>query len=335
DGLYSVGYVVDAGDAIDEISETNNSAFAGTLRVGPAPANSGTPDDVEPNDAFSSATNLGTLGQASFTTGSISTTTDDDYFVFTAAESGQATITVSFSDNVGDIDATLTNAAGNTLDSGTSTNDDEVLTASVVEGEQYFIRVYGWSGAINTYGLDVNAPGVDTEGPVLATASFDRDATQQVRFTFDELIDPSAVSAGDLVLENLSTGEVFNVSTLAFAVGGREATWAVSQGSPLLGNGVWEATLPGTSVTDINGNNAAGDASFTFDVLAGDANFDRTVDLADFGILRANFGSTNSLFAQGDFNYDGSVDLADFGLLRSSFGQTLGMPGSLFADDEA
>ncbi|MEM1013843.1 MAG: trypsin-like serine protease, partial [Planctomycetota bacterium] len=28
DGLYSVGYVVDAGDAIDEISETNNSAFA-------------------------------------------------------------------------------------------------------------------------------------------------------------------------------------------------------------------------------------------------------------------------------------------------------------------
>ncbi len=59
-------------------------------------------------------------------------------------------------------------------------------------------------------------------------------------------------------------------------------------------------------------------------VLVGDANGDGRVDLADFGIVRTNFG--RSLFdggASGDFNGDGIVNLADFGLLRSNFGATL------------
>ncbi|MEM7806780.1 MAG: dockerin type I domain-containing protein [Planctomycetota bacterium] len=56
--------------------------------------------------------------------------------------------------------------------------------------------------------------------------------------------------------------------------------------------------------------------------LPGDANADGTVDLADFGLLRANFGSSGAEvgFRDGDFNQDGSVDLADFGLLRANFG---------------
>ncbi|MEM7806624.1 MAG: PEP-CTERM sorting domain-containing protein [Planctomycetota bacterium] len=54
--------------------------------------------------------------------------------------------------------------------------------------------------------------------------------------------------------------------------------------------------------------------------LPGDANGDGTVDLADFGILRANFGSTMGTFATGDFNGDMNVDLADFGILRANFG---------------
>ncbi|MEM7809619.1 MAG: choice-of-anchor tandem repeat NxxGxxAF-containing protein [Planctomycetota bacterium] len=55
--------------------------------------------------------------------------------------------------------------------------------------------------------------------------------------------------------------------------------------------------------------------------IAGDANFDGIVDLADFGLLRAGFGSTGDLTRlDGDFNKDGVVDLADFGLLRANFG---------------
>ncbi|MEM7809666.1 MAG: PEP-CTERM sorting domain-containing protein [Planctomycetota bacterium] len=58
--------------------------------------------------------------------------------------------------------------------------------------------------------------------------------------------------------------------------------------------------------------------------LPGDANGDGTVDLADFGILRANFGSTMGTFATGDFNGDMNVDLADFGILRANFGTSVG-----------
>ncbi|MEM7807808.1 MAG: choice-of-anchor tandem repeat NxxGxxAF-containing protein, partial [Planctomycetota bacterium] len=55
--------------------------------------------------------------------------------------------------------------------------------------------------------------------------------------------------------------------------------------------------------------------------IAGDANFDGTVDLVDFGLLRAGFGSSGDVTRlDGDFNKDGVVDLADFGILRSNFG---------------
>ncbi|MEM1011481.1 MAG: PEP-CTERM sorting domain-containing protein [Planctomycetota bacterium] len=56
--------------------------------------------------------------------------------------------------------------------------------------------------------------------------------------------------------------------------------------------------------------------------LPGDANGDGTVDLADFGILRANFGADDTIFASGDFNADNTVDLADFGILRANFGSS-------------
>ena len=58
-------------------------------------------------------------------------------------------------------------------------------------------------------------------------------------------------------------------------------------------------------------------------VLAGDANFDGRVDLSDFVILRNNFGSNASVFANADFNGDGTVDLADFVILRNNFGRDL------------
>ena len=72
-------------------------------------------------------------------------------------------------------------------------------------------------------------------------------------------------------------------------------------------------------------------------MLAGDANRDRAVTIADFARLRQNFGSAGG-FSQGDFNYDGSVTIADFAILRRNFGVSLARPpaaASLFADGPA
>jgi probable HAF family extracellular repeat protein len=56
-------------------------------------------------------------------------------------------------------------------------------------------------------------------------------------------------------------------------------------------------------------------------LVTGDANGDGKVDLADFGILKDNFGSGTTL-AQGDFTGDGKVDLSDFGILKDNFGNS-------------
>lgn len=77
------------------------------------------------------------------------------------------------------------------------------------------------------------------------------------------------------------------------------------------------------------------DPTFTSSELrAGDANDDNQVDIADFGLVGANFGASG--FTEGspawsaDFNGDGIVNLADFALLQSNFGE-VGMGPSVAA----
>ena len=58
------------------------------------------------------------------------------------------------------------------------------------------------------------------------------------------------------------------------------------------------------------------------DAIPGDANFDGTVNLADFNALAGNFGRQGLWWKYGDFNFDGSVSLADFNQLAGNFGQS-------------
>ena len=61
--------------------------------------------------------------------------------------------------------------------------------------------------------------------------------------------------------------------------------------------------------------------------LQGDANFDGRVNLNDFNVLAANFGTTGTATWQtGDFNFDGNVNLNDFNLLAANFGQVIAGP---------
>jgi len=60
--------------------------------------------------------------------------------------------------------------------------------------------------------------------------------------------------------------------------------------------------------------------------LPGDANQDEKVNLADFTILKANFGVDPAGWTAGNFNTDTTVNLADFTILKASFG--LGAPSA-------
>jgi len=60
--------------------------------------------------------------------------------------------------------------------------------------------------------------------------------------------------------------------------------------------------------------------------LPGDANQDEKVNLSDFTILKANFGSDPAGWTMGNFNTDTTVNLSDFTILKAYFG--LGAPSA-------
>ncbi len=189
--------------------------------------------------------------------------------------------------------------------------------------------------AINNAGINIT-PALPLN--VIET-DFEFEERQAINFIFDAALQPSGFSFDEISLFNETTGQMIDTSTLVVSEtsSGNGVSFARDLGFGQLPDGNYLATLPAASVFGASGESLTEDVSIEFFVLSGDANRDRVVNLADFGILRANFGSsTGSLFSQGDFNYDGDVNLADFGLLRASFGATLAAPsGSLFADDDA
>ena len=168
-------------------------------------------------------------------------------------------------------------------------------------------------------------------GPLVVSSAFEVDRTQAITFTFDRDVEPS-LNLSDLQVVNLTTGQTIPIARFSLRTIGApslptSAEWVydITQFGPLP-DGNYRATIDRNNVTDRAGNSLAASATLDFFVLAGDANRDRRVDLADFVILRNNFSQTNRVFSQADFNYDGIVNLSDFVILRNNFGQSL--PGN-------
>lgn len=83
---------------------------------------------------------------------------DTDYFAFTLSFATTVTITARFIDASGDLDMRLVDAAGATIDSAASVTDDEVIVEALAAGT-YGVRIYGWSGATNTYTMEATLSG--------------------------------------------------------------------------------------------------------------------------------------------------------------------------------
>jgi hypothetical protein len=167
-------------------------------------------------------------------------------------------------------------------------------------------------------------------GTPVATAAFDVDAPQQaIRFDLDPAANLPAPQADWFSVHNLNTQSEVpfahtsagQATTLTFPtdIAGAPNTPAT------LPSGNYDVRLDAHAAGKIAGDGFA-DAELKTFFLAGDANRDRKVDLADFGILRAHFGDQGVTHSQGDLNYDGTVNLADHGILRANFGTTLLTP---------
>lgn len=194
------------------------------------------------------------------------------------------------------------------------------VDAAVNPGTLYFYRVRatnpgGDSGPVSG---SITTP---SAGPVLVGAVFDVNLPA-ARFTFDRPIDPATASPADLEISNLSTGGGGAATGVELSADGKTLTFSLPTALP---DGNYRFRVPAGAIAGVsaaaNGANAdlVGPGVF---VLAGDADRDRSINIADFATLASSF-NTPGTFLQGDFNYSGTVEISDFAILAGKFNTAL------------
>ncbi|MCX7429292.1 MAG: pre-peptidase C-terminal domain-containing protein [Planctomycetia bacterium] len=117
------------------------------------------PDRFEPNNAFSTATNLGTLGDRTEDNLSIHAPSNDDYYKFTTIASGTLNVDINFVHSFGNLNLYLYNAMQGELAHSTGTGNNEHLSYEVMAGQTCYIKVVGAGGATNaSYNLVIDGP---------------------------------------------------------------------------------------------------------------------------------------------------------------------------------
>ena len=190
------------------------------------------------------------------------------------------------------------------------------------------LRVADRSGAdVGTWNSwSLNIFGTEAEAPAINGQQFEFESRHAVRVQFTQDV-AASLAGSDLTVSNLTTGQAVAAQLFSYDVLTNTANFTFpGQPGGILADGNYTAQITG-SVTNASGTPLAGAPVLEFFAIAGDANRDRNVDLADLGILRANFGQSPRTFSQGDFNLDTMVDLVDFAILRGNFGTFLPPPG--------
>jgi hypothetical protein len=181
-----------------------------------------------------------------------------------------------------------------------------------------------------------NAP-VDDVAPAVSNSVLVLDGPQSVQLVFSEDVASSLV-VGDLVLQNLTTGQTISGALLALGYAAGTCTATISfpgYSNGILPDGNYRLTLQAGSVSDIVGNSLKSDVTYDFFILGGDANHDGNVDIRVLYTLAVNWHGTGKTFAQGDFNYDGSVNASDLGILARNWQQAATITSALASNVSA
>ena len=169
DGVYWLEAEVDPLLRIAEKRENNNIARILVVIGAPNSANS---DDYEPDDTFDAidarpvgAVNSPNLGpcnpQLVIDSLSIHDVGNDDYYKFYCNSTGNPSdyVRIDFQHSVGDLDMTLYNASRIQVGTSTSTTNVESISLNGKPEGWYYLRVYGFNGAVSpTYKMTINPP---------------------------------------------------------------------------------------------------------------------------------------------------------------------------------
>src|SRR5690606_10701584 len=80
---------------------------------------------------------------------------DDDFYAVDLPPNSVLDVRVLFSHANGDVDVQVRNSAGQNVAAGTSVSDNEFINIGL-PGGRYYVRVYGFAGASNSYTLEVS-----------------------------------------------------------------------------------------------------------------------------------------------------------------------------------
>ena len=98
-------------------------------------------------------------GDQTHTNLTLHTSSDEDWFKWTASIAGPLTIDVLFTHSQGNVDVQLLDANQNVLKSSSSSTDNEQITHTVIAGQSYYVRAYTPSFQTQRdYDLLINGP---------------------------------------------------------------------------------------------------------------------------------------------------------------------------------
>jgi hypothetical protein len=174
---------------------------------------------------------------------------------------------------------------------------------------------------------------IDTVAPKVTSADFLRDGgPARIRIAFDENVSQS-LTASDLELRNLTTGELLAGAAMSYDAQANVATWTFDTlAAGQLPTGDYAAVLVADGVTDraanpIDGDrngSAGGNLVISFFHFHGDANLDRSVDFNDLVALAQSYNTAGGkTWAEGDFTGDGAVDFNDLVQLAQNYNTSL------------
>ena len=185
----------------------------GSAPPNPCTGNGTTASDIlEPNDTVNTAT-LASALPLDCTGLSIDSSLDEDFFEVVMTVGVTYYVNVSFTHFNGDIDLRWETATGGYLSGSGGTGNLESMTVLASTAQSTYVQVYGYSGAINTYDIEITTdlPGGGQSFTSVVPTVVNETTTDLV---FSGLTNGSAYSV-DLVLEQ----ELFNGTVLTFALG--------------------------------------------------------------------------------------------------------------------
>ena len=81
----------------------------------------------------------------------------DDYYEVGAAEAGSLSVSLAFQHSEGDIDLQIFDAAETLLGTSESVGNAEQVSVNATQGEAFYVRAYGYNGAVNpNYSMTVD-----------------------------------------------------------------------------------------------------------------------------------------------------------------------------------